>query len=335
MRRGFLIAAVALAGCGNHRHQPLPRPAPIAEHAHPPWSKPLPGAPAPRTARVPKQRGWDVSASDAVAGAAAVVEEDENRQVRVRVVVGARTTILATADGSVTDYPPLQDVAISRDTRGRVLVVWADDRNVHAWENGGGPALTVGRDYVVTTVAAGLADGGRAVVAWGTHDLGEELNRANQIFTAVRDPGAPAFAPAAEVDRGDALSYHLPRLELAVTPRSAVLVWNLHNRGRRQPVRAARSGERGGFGEAVTLGNGTPGPVALRGDGAALVSWTQAYRAYAALASPGRLPARPEIVSDADRAFSLEAGFGADGRARLAWTTHRPPQVRYSAVRTR
>ena len=57
MRRLWVTAAIALTGCGSHRHPP-PRPTPVAEHAHAPWSKPLPGAPA-------RQRGWQVSASDA------------------------------------------------------------------------------------------------------------------------------------------------------------------------------------------------------------------------------------------------------------------------------
>jgi hypothetical protein len=136
-----------------------------------------------------------------------------------------------------------------------------------------------------------------------------------------------------ELDRAGRKTYATPRLELAVTRRASLLAWNVTERRRHRPVRVARAGARGGFGEAVTLGDGTPGSVALRADGASLVSWTQDYRAYAALAAPGRLPSRPEIVSDADRAFALAATFGSDGRARLAWTTHRPPQARYAAVR--
>jgi|tagenome__1003787_1003787.scaffolds.fasta_scaffold20643585_1 hypothetical protein len=284
---------------------------------------------------MPDPRGWFVYASDAVPGAAAAIETDADDRYRVRVAAGARNVTLATADGSTSDHPPLQDVAIGRDAVGRVLVAWADDTSVRVQELGTGPARRVGRAYGVTTVVAGLADSGRAVVAWGTHDGGEELNRANRIYVAVRDAGTASFAPAVELDRADMKTYVVPRLELAVTRRASLLAWNLRERRQRRPVRVARAGERGGFGEAVTLGDGTPGAVAVRADGEALVSWTQDYRAYAALAAPGRLPGRPEIVSDADRAFALAATFGSDGRARLAWTTHRPPQARYSAVRTR
>jgi hypothetical protein len=334
MRRLWLTAAIALAGCGSHRHPPPPRATPIAEHAHPPWSTPLPGAPAPRAARLPKQRGWEVWASDAVPGAAAAIEWDTHHRYRLRVAAGGRVVTLAAAEMTL-DVPPLQDIAVSRDAGGRVLVAWAGDSSVRAQELGAGPARSVGRAYGVTSVVAGLGEGGRAVVAWGTHDGGEELNRANRVYAAVRDAGVAAFAPSTELDRAGTKTYATPRLELAVTRRASLLAWNVRNRWRHRPVRVARAGERGGFGDAVTLGEGTPGSVALRADGEALVSWTQDYRAYAALAAPGRLPGRAEIVSDADRAFALDASFGGDGHARLAWTTHRPPQARYSAVRTR
>ncbi len=264
------------------------------------------------------------------AGAAAAIEWDAHHRYRLRVAAGGRVVTLAAAEVE-SDVPPRQDVAVSRDANGRVLVAWADETSVCVWEPG--VARWVGRANGVTSVVAGLANHGRAIVAWGTHDGGEELNRPNGIYAAVRDAGATSFAPAVELDRAGTKTYATPRLELAVTRRASLLAWNVTERRRHRPVRVARAGARGGFGEAVTLGDGTPGSVAVRADGAALVSWTQDYAAYAALAAPGRLPSRPEIVSDADRAFALAAAFGGDGRARLAWTTHRPPQARYFAVR--
>src|SRR6185295_3804057 len=163
---------------------------------------------APRARGVPRQRGWDVWASDAVPGAAAAIESDTHHRSRLRVAAGGRVVTLAMTEATL-DVPPLQDVAVARDARGRVLVAWADDSSVHVWE--AGVARRVGRAYGVTAVAAGLAEGGRAVVGWGTHDGGEELNRANRIYVAVRDAGAASFAPAVELDRAGKKTYATPR----------------------------------------------------------------------------------------------------------------------------
>ncbi len=339
MRPLWLTAAIALAGCGGHHHRPpSPRATAVAEHAHGAWSRPVAGAAAVRpAATLRREQGWFTWASDAVPGAAAAIETDVADRYRVRVAVRDRTITLVEVP-SESNYPPLQDVAIAADGRGRTLVAWAEEHRVRALfirrDGSFGVAHTLGRADGVSTLAAGFAPGGHAVVAWGTHDGGEELNQPNRILAATRDGGAAGFAPALELDRGRIPTRATPHLALAVTPGSALLDWNVVARRGHATVRAARAGARGRFGEPVALGEGTPGAVALRPDGAALVSWTQDYRAYAAVARPGALLGRAEPVSDADRAFALRAGFDASGRPRLTWTTHRPPQARYAATRS-
>jgi hypothetical protein len=333
------VVAIAAAGCGGHHRPAAPRvtptATPLAEHAHGLWSRPRAGI-APRgVPELARAAGWERSAASSVPGAAALIEWTDADRFRLRVVVGDRKLTLRDEQGD----SPLDDVAIAVADDGSALVAYAEDRAVLALRvsAGGraGPETTLGWAAGVTDVVAGVAPGGRAVVAWGTHDGGEELNQPNRFFAAVRDPGTATFARAVELDRSRVITTGTGHLRLTVNRRAALLLWNVVERAHHRRVHAARAGARNGFGPPVDLGDGTPGAAALGADGTALAAWTASYHAYAAVGPPGKALGRREAVSDADRAFDLQATFDSSGRPQLRWTTHRPPQGHFTAIRTR
>jgi hypothetical protein len=363
MRTSWLVvAAVVAAGCGGHGARPSPTvvaprptgrsgavaaqaatPAP-AEHAHGAWSRPRVAAAAPRAAvaALHPSKDWTTwRASAASAGGRSVVAAIEiggDGRARLRVAAAGRTLTLVRLRGG-SDYPPLADVAVALDERGRALVVYAEPHRVRALTltaaGRPGPARTLGPAYGVATVVAAVAPGGRAVVAWGTYDAGEEIDQPCRIFAASRDAGGARFASARQLDRGGVRGRSTGHPHLAVTSRGALLTWNVVEPHHHRPVRVARAAARGGFGPARTLGEGTAGDVAMRADGTALVAWTQDFRAYAALVRPGGAFGRAEAVSDRDRAQDLHAAFDRAGRARLEWATRRPPNASFVATRGR
>ena len=120
---------------------------------------------------------------------------------------------------------------------------------------------------------------GRTVVAWATQDSGEEANMPSVVRAAIRGPRAARFAPTRLMDPGE-LNARVPgRLRLAMAPGgTAVLAWSNARGPFNQPtfpVRMAIAEAGRAFGPVVELAAaGAVGDVAVRDDGAALVTWT-------------------------------------------------------------
>ena len=290
----------------------------------PAWSHPVPAPAVHRAARPPADPDW--IAWRASAGLAAIEYDDEDR-FRLRV----RGSTVAQLEGDSLN-PGLDDVAAVRERGGRVLVATVEGLRVVLRE--GRRVRTLGPAKGRGRVIAAAAPNGRAVVAWSTYDRGIEIGTALRVYVAVREPGARHFGRARLLDRARVLGCSFGHLRLALNARAAVLSWSVPGHRHRRPVRVARAGAHGGFGAPVRLGNAYLAAVALRADGTALAAWAQDYGAVAALARPGHPFGAPEHISDGDRAHNVRAAFTAAGRARVEWGTHRPPQARYSAVRT-
>ena len=233
--------------------------------------------------------------------------------------------------------------AIGRD--GRALVAFADAREnpgrdrraVYAWRRGDrgrfGPTMKVGPQHGFADVAATVTDSGRAVVAWGTQDGGEEANMPWVVYAASLGPHASKFGALQTLDPGGAVERPFGGVAPASAPAGRVTVaWSAVRGGGPAgiafPVMTATSDATGRFGPAQTVApSGAVGGVAVRRDGTAIVTWAtargiqQTTQAMAAIRAAGATAfGAPEAIADPDVAGPPAVAFDpVTGRPTVAW----------------
>ena len=112
-----------------------------------------------------------------------------------------------------------------------------------------------------------MAPSGRAVVAWGSQDVGEEANEPYSVYAAVRRAGASRFRAAQVLDAGGPAIRAEGTVALGVAgDGSSVVAWSSpqgsYRAGIQQSVRVATAGPRGRFGaqrEQAPSGAGADG----------------------------------------------------------------------------
>ena len=257
----------------------------------------------------------------------------------------APVTILAAARGQ---YPSLA-VAIGSDGRSIVADAGAVVR-ARVRPRGGrlGPIMRAGRGDGSTRVAAAISNGGRAIVAWGSQDGGEEANEPWIVRAARLGRGGGRFSVPQTLDAGSAVGRPEGRIALAFTPAGkATVAWSAVAAGYTFPVMAAAASKTGGrFGPPQQLApSGAVGAVTVRADGAGVVVWSlligsqQATGVFASTRPPGAAAfVAPEAIGEPESVFfpPTAALDPVSGRTVAAWQA-RPlvepvPQVVDTAV---
>ena len=239
----------------------------------------------------------------------------------------------------------IDELAIDITPDHRVVVAYADEREVSAVvvpRSGRVPKPDViGRSLETVNLVASVADNGRAAVAWGTHDAGEEVNLLVRIYATLREPEAKHFPRARLMERQPRRDRERsadepdgnPHLALAPDGR-ALLSWDsmVGRRKQSRPLRVALARPGHGFGARRTLTfNANPGTVAMRDDGASLVTWTRHGTLYARLGDrDGHFSPRETVGTEG---FPY-ASFTPDGRARVQHLTGNQSALKlHTAVR--
>jgi hypothetical protein len=277
-----------------------------------------------------------IAANDAGVVAVAWTEATRGIEGRVRLAVrrpGGRfarpVTVAVGAVGRPTGGTVSgRGVAVAVGGRGEVVVAYqrerARARTIEARRVGRrlGRRQTLGPQRGLVDLSAAMAPGGRAVVAWGSQDVGEEANEAYRVYAAVRAAGSARFGAAQALDRGGPAIRPAGRVALAVgRDGAAVVAWasplGSYGAGTRSAVRVASAGPRGRFGGQRELApSGAVGDVAIGADGAAIVVWSQLageqtpLNVLAALRPAGASEfGAPEAASPQERASHPAAAF--------------------------
>jgi hypothetical protein len=198
---------------------------------------------------------------------------------------------------------------------------------------------TLGPSSGFVDLAARGSRTGRTVVAWATQDGGEEVSEPWVVRAALRTPRAARFGSAQVIDPGEANGERVAgRMRLAMAADgTAALAWS-NARGRvrdlTQPVRVTVAERDGGFGPFVELAaSGAARDVAVRADGAALVTWTDprgrtfapvSPQTFAAL-RPG--PGQPFGPAELIASSSPDSGLGRQAAAAYDPRTGRPTVI--------
>jgi hypothetical protein len=232
--------------------------------------------------------------------------------------------------------------AIGRD--GRALVVFADARErpgrdrriVYAWRSSGsgrfGRTMRVGPHAGFAQVAATVTDRGRAIVVWGTQDGGEQADRPWIVRAAALAARSSKFGAVQTLDPGGGVERGFGGVAVAAAGDGrAAVAWTAvrgAGAGLSFPVITATSDAAGRFAPGQTLApSGAVGGVAVRRDGAAIVTWAnvvgiqQTSQAMAAIRPAGaRAFAAPEPIADPDVAGPPAVAFDpVSGRPTAAW----------------
>jgi hypothetical protein len=255
---------------------------------------------------------------------------------------GAPVTLFVT---QAIDFEHLGAVTAAVGRGGTAAVVYADAhetrhgerRTVYAWtrtrRRGFGPTLAAGPHSGYATTAAALTGRGRLIVAWGTQDGGEEADKPWIVRAATLAPGARRFSAPQTLDAGGGVNRPQGDVVLAAGGRGrATVAWSAvrgrDGAGLAFPVMAATADPRGRFAPAQTLAaSGAVGGVAVRADGAAIVSWANSLgdqvtdQAMAAVRPPGAAAfGAPEPIAAPDVAGPPVVAFDpATGRPTAAW----------------
>ena len=226
-----------------------------------------------------------------------------------------RTRTVASGPAEI-DGGSLPPVAVAVGARRDVVVAYAAGairvRSLRRGRRFAAPQ-TLGPSSGFVDLAARGARTGRVGVAWATQDGGEDVSEPFVVRAALRAPGAARFGATQVIDPGEANGERVAgRMRLALgADGTAALAWS-NARGRfpnvTQPVRATVAEQDGGFGPVVELAaSGAARDVAVRDDGAALVTWTDARgrtiapvtpQTFAALrAGPAQPFGAPELIA--------------------------------------
>jgi hypothetical protein len=266
-----------------------------------------------------------------------------------RAAFGRPVTLLTT---QALDYEHNGAVSAAIGRSGRAVVVFADVRErpgrdrrlVLAWTHGsrGGFSrrLVVGPHAGFTRMASAVTDRGRAFVAWGTQDGGEQADKPWVVRAATLAPGDRRFSKAQTLDPGRGVNRPVGVIALAVdADGGATAAWSgVRWRSYTDfsfPVTTATSDRQGRFARATEIAPfGAVGDVAVRADGAAIVTWAQtAGQVLTGQASAAVRPAgaqsfgAPEAIAEPDVASPPTAAFNpVTGSPIAAWAA-RPTGV--------
>ncbi len=254
---------------------------------------------------------------------------------------GAPVTLF---DTQAIDFEHLGAVTAVVGPGGAAAVVFADAhetrhgerREVYAWtrgcRRGFGRTLAAGPHSGYAQTAAAMTAAGRLVVAWGTQDGGEEANRPWIVRAATLAPCARRFSRAQTLDAGGGISAAEGDVVAAADPRGrATVAWSaVRGRGASLtfPVMTAAAGADGRFAAPQELApSGAVGGIAVRADGAAVVTWADLVRyqttdrAMAAVRPAGATAfGAPEPIAAPDVAGPPVVAFDpATGRPTAAW----------------
>jgi hypothetical protein len=249
-----------------------------------------------------------------------------------------RPRTLATASGVI------QDAALAYGRTGDLLVAYGTERvrertrrtvqaRLRRAHRAFGPAQVLGPHEGLLDLSAAMARSGRAAVAWGTQDGGEEAGVPYRIRAATRAPGSATFGRVQLLDSGGGVVERpYGALALGLGPDgSATVAWSNIANGS-NPVRVSIAGPSTRFRPAGQVApNGAVADVAVRSDGAALMLWTAFTeepdadnQIQAAVRPPGALAfGSTENVSALEpRQLSLgRAAFDpVTGRAAVVWS---------------
>jgi hypothetical protein len=281
--------------------------------------------------------GVSVAVSTVVAGAgggfaAAWLEigDDELEAYTLKLTVNGEPSVAIKA-GTGSLQPAISDFALVAEPAGGYLLAWSEPKHVRAVSIAAsgavGTPVTIGDADSVSTVRAGVAANGRAVIAWSTQDGGEERNRPLIVRAALRARAGTAFAHAHLLRRGTTVDYVLGGFSLAVAADGrAVLAWADVN-GRRYGLYTTVAGRSGGFGAVrrdTTLGTDlNPGGIdatAFTAAGTALVAY---YDAHGRTQIARRTPHAKRFAPAKPFAGDLFAFTpGPNGHLLAVWTTY-------------
>jgi hypothetical protein len=261
-----------------------------------------------------------------------------NGRVEIRTVASGATDQTGNYDapGVAVAIGARSDVTVAYSVAGSSITV----RSLRHGRRFGRPQ-TLGPHSGVVDLEARASRMGRTVVAWGTQDGGEEAGEPYVVRAALRAPRAARFGPTQVIDPGEANGARVTgRMRLAMSDDgTAAVAWS-NASGRfsavRQPVRMTVAERDAAFGPFVELAaSGAARDVAVRADGAALVTWTDSRghtlapgppQTFAALRpGPGQPFGPPELIasSSPDGGFGRHAAAAYDprsGRPTVIWT---------------
>jgi hypothetical protein len=258
--------------------------------------------------------------------------------------VGAVRTLQRTWSYKV-DYGGQVTAAVGHDGRALVGMVSGHGgrrgrRSVDAFVRRPGQrfsaARRVGPQSGFGELAAAFTSSGRAVIAWGTQDGGEEAGQPWVVRAATISPALRRWTRPQILDPGQVADRPVGGLAAAgLTDGTVAVAWSAVTAGRpyvAHPVRVTVSSHEGRFGPSSTLApDGAVGSLAAARDGRLLLTWstTPDYatpgvvprtQAMAALRPPGAASfGTPEPLADPDVASPPLAAFLPDGRAVAIW----------------
>jgi hypothetical protein len=238
-------------------------------------------------------------------------------------------------------------VAVAYNQRGGIVLAYTAGRSLYARVRRGGHGWSrprrLGPNAGFVDASVVMAPSGRAVVAWGTQDGGEEANQPWVVRAAVLPARSTTFRAAQTLEPGGAVSRPAGRVAIALgADGRAAIAWSgaVHdpspspgiNGTYTFPVRVALSDTAGRFGAAQQVApSGAAGDVAMRGDGTALVVWaglqehTYDYQDSAGVFAALRGPAdaafsAPETIAPPDEpALDPRGAFDPSGGASVIW----------------
>jgi hypothetical protein len=289
-----------------------------------------------------------IAANDSGVVAVAWTETTKGIDGRVRLAVrrpGGRFAPAMTVASGAVGRPTGgtvsgRGVAVAVDGRGEVVVAYQRERGrartIEARLLGRrlGRPQALGPQRGLVDLSAATAPGGRAVVAWGSQDVGEEANEAYRVYAAVRSAGSARFGGAQTLDGGGPAIRPDGRVALAVgRDGAAIVAWSsplgAYSAGVRSAVRMASAGPRGRFGAQRELApSGAVGDAAIGADGAAIVVWSQVageeepLEVIAALRPAGASDfGTPESASPRERASYPAVAFDPrSGQPVVVWS---------------
>jgi hypothetical protein len=173
----------------------------------------------------------------------------------------------------------------------------------------------IGPNAGFADIDTAIASNGRAYVAWGTQDLGEEANLPFRVYAAVKPPGPHGFRQGALLDDGGGvLGRPIGNVSIGIAPNAdATVAWSGVRTSRATgelqvfyPVLAATTDPSGRFAAAqpVAGGNGGVGGVVVSGNtGLATVVWTASR--------PGTFDGPTAVLAATRAGAGAAAPFGA------------------------
>jgi hypothetical protein len=192
-----------------------------------------------------------------------------------------------------------------------------------------GPLQAVGEQFGFVEFAGAVTPAGRAYLAWGTQDIGEEADEPFRVLATTKPAGSGTYRAADVVDPGGDDERPVGRVALALGPdEQATLAWSGVAVDRtagfalRYPVRTAASVPGGTFGPPADLpgADGGVAGVVTGADGTTTVAWAQlgadpaAPRGLRAAVRPAGAAAfgATEVVSDEPVDPNAVAALGLD-----------------------